>query len=737
MSKSLVIVESPTKAKTLKKYLGNGYEVLPTLGHIKDLPKTSLGVDVDNNFEANYVTIKGKNKVIKSIKESSKEVDKIYLGSDPDREGEAIAWHISEILGKKAKSYRILLHEITKEKVKKAIEEASSLNKNKYEAQIARRVLDRLVGYKLSPLLWQKIQRGLSAGRVQSVTVKIICDREREIKSFIPEEYWTIEVVLKTDKNEEFIARLIKINDEKPDIKQEASAKSICDELNIQNFIISDIVKKEKRRKPPPPYITSTLQQDGSRRLHFSAKRTMQLAQKLYEGIEVNNELVGLITYMRTDSLRITSEALDSVRKYINETYSEKFVPKEPNLFKNKKHIQDAHEAIRPTTFSLTPEKLKTCLSEDEFLLYELIWKRFVASQMADALFDSTQIDIKADKYLFRANGSVLKFSGFLELYKEADEKEGEAVLPELTMDSKLTKEKIIPAQHFTEPPPRFNESSLIAFLEENGIGRPSTYATIISNIQEKKYINRDNGKFIPNEIGFLVTDMLGTHFSDILNIQFTAKMEDELDLIEEGKKNYVNSLREFYDVFSQKLNTANLNLKNLRKEPEKTDIKCDKCGNEMVIKWGRNGKFLACSNFPACKNARDFEKNENGEIKIKEAKTTDIKCDKCGSPMVVKSGRFGEFLACSKYPECKSTKAISTEVKCPNEGCVGELVQKRSKFNKIFYACNQYPNCKFAIWYKPIPEKCPLCNHPFLVEKKIKDKTQIACINKECNYTK
>ena len=742
MARSLIIVESPTKVKTIKKFVGPDFDVRASLGHVKDLPKSRLGIDVDHDFKPTYEVIKEKKKVISDLKKSAQKADTIYLAPDPDREGEAIAWHIAEEIGTEKNIYRVLFNDLTKNTVLAAIQNPKTLDVNKYEAQQTRRLLDRLVGYQISPLLWEKVKRGLSAGRVQSVAVKIICDREKEIQDFITEEYWTVTATLEGTNPPPFNARIARIDDKKAKIENEAHVNEILKDLEAAEYIVSKIDKKEARRHPTPPFTTSKLQQEASRKLHFPAKKTMRVAQKLYEGIELGTEgYVGLITYMRTDSVRVASEALDEARSFILENYGTEHLPEKPRIFKTAKTAQDAHEAIRPSSVVYRPKDIEQFISKDEFRLYQLIWNRFVASQMKPAVFDQTIIDISADKYLFKAQGSVMKFPGFTVLYTESKENvesddEIGKILPDTSVGEALSPLSIDPQQHFTQPPPRFSEATLVRELEENGIGRPSTYAAILSTIQDREYTILITGRFHPTELGTLVNELLVENFGRIVDVDFTASMEEKLDLINECTVSRYETLKEFYTPFVAELVKAKKDMKNVKQEETPTDIVCDKCGSPMVIKWGKNGKFIACSNYPACKNTKNFVRDHNGAIQEVEAVSTDIVCDACGRAMTIKQGKYGRFLGCSGYPECLHTKPLDVGVTCPREGCGGYLCERQSKRGKIFFGCSNYPKCTYALWDKPIPEPCPQCNHPFLVEKVYRGKGTIkACPNKECGY--
>lgn len=743
MSRTLVIVESPAKAGTINKFLGKDFIVKSSIGHIKDLPKNKLGVDIENSFLPHYETIKGKGKVITELKKSAKSANKIYLATDPDREGEAIAWHIAEELnGCRKDIYRVLFNEITEKGVLAAIAAPEKLDRNKFESQQARRILDRLVGYQVSPLLWEKVRRGLSAGRVQSVAVRLIVEREREIRAFVPAEYWSITVELENEDGLRLKARLTKKDNEKLHIKNEGEANAILKDIEGKNFEVTAVEKKERKRNPLPPFITSKLQQDAARKLGFPAKKTMLIAQQLYEGVPLGKKgSVGLITYMRTDSTRISQDAIKDARQYILNTFGNEYLPSKPNLYPSKKGAQDAHEAIRPTYIQYTPVFVQGYLSKDHFLLYQLIWNRFIASQMPSAVFEQTNLQINAGRYLFQANGSVLKFAGWTLVYTETKDKdeEPEGELPLLKKGELLKLLKLAPKQHFTEPPPRFTEAALIKELEENGIGRPSTYAAIIATIQDRKYVAREQNQFIPTELGFVVTDLLVASFPDILNVEFTAHMEDDLDNIEDGKLKWLDAMNEFYTPFKKSLEKAKVEMKDVKRHEVSTDINCAQCGRPMKIKWGRNGEFLACSGYPECKNTKEFKIDGNGKIFAVEPfhEETDERCPNCGKTMNIRRGRFGRFLACPDYPSCKTTKPLSIGVKCPVTGCTGEMVERQSKKKKIFYSCSNYPKCRYALWDKPINERCPLCRFGILIEKASKAGKKIQCPNEGCTYEK
>ena len=775
MGKSLIIVESPTKARTITKYLGRGYTVMASVGHVKDLPTSKLGVDLENDFEPQYVTIKGKSKVLAEIKKKAEEADKVFLAPDPDREGEAIAWHIEqELLGKSKKKkkdgkiFRVLFNEITESAIKRALQSPGEIDMKLVNAQQARRVLDRIVGYQGSQLLWNKVRRGLSMGRVQSVAMRLICEREAERDAFRSEEYWSITALLAGINPPAFEAKLHHINGEEASIENAEQAGRIVGEIQGKTFVVQSIERREKKRNPVAPFITSRLQQEASRKLHFSPKKTMTLAQQLYEGIEIGAEgATGLITYMRTDSPRISNEATADAREVIQSRFGADYLPGTPNVYKTSKAAQEAHEAIRPTSAGRDPESIRQYLDHDQYNLYKLIWNRFIASQMVPAILDVTRIDSMPvdtnERYLFRSTGTVVKFPGHTIVYMEGVDKElpsqkpkadqeaddDERQLPELSEGERLrlveqdgqTVPGMVSKQHFTQPPPRYNEALLIKELEEKGIGRPSTYAAIISTIQDRKYVEKTEGRLVPTETGKTVNDFLLKGFPELINVDFTSQLEEQLDEVEEGNKQWVAAVRDFYLPFTREMERAKTipGPKDTVEPP--TDIPCEKCGRMMEIKWGRNGKFLACPAYkddPPCKNTQNFEKLPDGTIKIvpKQELTTDQVCDKCGSPMVVKTGRFGKFIACSGYPQCKTTKPLALGVKCPQPDCGGDLVQKRTRKGRSFFACSNYPKCEFAIWDRPVPKACPTCQAPFLVEKVSKQEGRsVQCRNQDCGY--
>jgi len=735
-SSDLVVVESPTKTKTLKKFLGRKYKVMATKGHIIDLPKSKLGVDVEDGFKPHYTVIRGKKQIIDEIVKQAKKSNRIFLAPDPDREGEAIAHHLFNRIKKFNDSiYRIQYNELTKKAVLKALEDAGQINDDKVMAQQARRILDRLVGYQVSPILWKTVLRGLSAGRVQSVALKIICQREEEIEKYVIKEYWKIKAQLQPKSKNEFTASLIKIDGKDFEISTETDAKDATKDIKAQEFKVANVKKEKKRRNPLPPFITSTLQQDAANRLRFAPQKTMYIAQELYEGIDLGNAgSIGLITYMRTDSVRIANEALEAARELIAEKYGTEYLPEKPRQFKSKKSAQDAHEAIRPTSVEYLPSEIKQYLSRDQYRLYNLIYSRFMASQMTPAVYDNIAIDIAAGKYLFRATSSQLAFDGFLKVYKIENGKNGNGngdepqILPELEKEDSLDLRELISSQHFTKPPPRFSEASLVKELEQNGIGRPSTYAQIIFTLKNRKYVNVEKRVLIPSELGRTVNRILIEHFPQVFNIEFTAHMEDELDKIEVGKDNWVDVLKEFYGPFSETLGEVQTKLKDIKATTqEETDEVCEKCGAPMVIRWGRNGRFLACSSYPDCRNTRPL----NGENGIEEL---DRDCPECKSKLVLRSGKFGRFIACSTYPECKYTEAISTGVKCPKNDCDGDLVEKRSRRGKQFFGCSKYPKCDFAVWNKPVKKEFLACKYPFMVEKDT-IKNSLHCKCSECNF--
>ena len=777
MNKPLIIVESPAKAKTISKYLDNKFVVKASMGHVRDLPKKDIGVDLENNFTPHYEVDASKKALITELKRCAKDSDSIYMASDHDREGEAIAWHLVNILEKELKGkpvHRIVFNEITKKSIKEAIETPSVIDVNKVDAQQARRILDRIVGYKISPFLWKLLRGTLSAGRVQSVALRLICEIDEEIKAFIPEEYWTVETEFWKDKLPPFKAILHSFEGKKVDLKNEEQTKAICTDLKDKKGNISSYKKSERDVQPPPPFITSTLQQDASGLLSFNAKKTMMIAQQLYEGLEIDGETLGLITYMRTDSVRISNEANEALRDFIEREYGKKKLIAKQRLFANKNAAQDAHEAIRPTYPWRTPESLKKYLSKDQHKLYELIWKRFTATQMIPMKLSTVSLEIECGKGLFKTSGSVVLENGFFEIYPHVNVATGEVIHPDYQLKDDLEKKDIKSIQHFTKPPAYYTEAQLIKELESKGIGRPSTYASITTTIVERKYVEIKDKKFYPTDLGHAVNKFLVANFDKLFNVDFTADMENKLDDIEYGKQDWHKLLSEYYteikglmeqvDIkeskkdlsqeteflcdkcnhkmitkfgrFGQFLACSNFpeckNIKSIKKDSSgqinvvekeviNTDIKCDKCKKDMLIKKTKKGtEFLACSGYPKCKNAKNFKRGADGSIEIVEAKTTDEKCPKCGSDMAVKSSKFGEFLACTNYPKCKHIKSSSLGVKCPNCGN-GEITQKRSKKAGAFYSCSNYPECKYISNNKPVDIKCTECGYYFLEEKQLK----------------
>jgi DNA topoisomerase-1 len=806
VAKSLVIVESPAKAKTINKFLGRDYTVKASMGHVRDLPVKTLAVDVNHDFKPKYEVVQGRKKVLDDLKKAAKSSKAIYLAADPDREGEAICWHLAQELKSARKPvHRVMFNEITKRAVQEAFTHPGRIDQRKVDAQQTRRILDRLVGYKISPLLWEKVRRGISAGRVQSVALRLVADREKEIRVFVPTEYWTItaELARLDGVGSAFPARLSRVNGEKATIPSQEDADRILAELSVPGteFRVASLVKKEKRRNPVPPFTTSKLQQEAARKLRFPVRKTMQVAQQLYEGIEVGDAgAVGLITYMRTDSTRISAEAQAEVRQFITDRYGPEFLPERPPTYKSGKGAQEAHEAIRPTSVLREPGQVAPYLTREQLALYTLIWNRLVASQMRPAIFDATTVDVAAGRFTFRANGQQMKFAGFMQVYVEGQdepvrgapaeseaEEDEERSLPPLLEGQALEHRAVLPAQHFTQPPPRFSEASLVKELEERGIGRPSTYAAILSVIQNRDYVVKDEGKFKPTELGEIVVDLLVESFPRILDPGFTAQMETKLDEIEEGTEDWLKAMHQFYGAFTKWLEKAKAKMKNVKAMEEPTDQVCEKCGRPMVIKWGRFGKFLACSGYPECKSTKELPGNgangaaagTNGQgetvgegqpcencgkpMVLKrgrfgpflacsgypECKTvvrigrsaapppqpTDQVCDKCGAPMVIREGRFGPFYSCSTYPTCKNLKPIPMGVDCPQ--CGAPLTARRTKRGRTFYGCSTYPKCDFTTWDRPVPESCPACHAPFLVEKRLKSGVKLKCVKDGCEYAR
>jgi DNA topoisomerase-1 len=736
-SRSLVVVESPTKVKTIQKYLDAGFIVKASMGHVRDLPKSSLGVNEKKGFKPEYKVLPAKKKVLDDLKKAAEKVTSLYIATDPDREGEAIGWHLAQELGiDKKNTHRILFNEITERAVKAAFQNPGKIDKNKVDAQQARRVLDRLVGYKLSPLLWDKIRRGLSAGRVQSVAVRLITEREREIVAFVPVEYWSLHARLLGQHPPEFTATLREVRGEKAALADEAATTAVMTALHGAQWRVKSVTRGERRRNPAPPFITSTLQQDASRKLHFSAKKTMMVAQQLYEGIELGDEgQVGLITYMRTDAVRVAAEAQGEARDWVTQRLGREYLPDSPPAYKSKKSAQDAHEAIRPSSVAQEPKALAPHLSKDQLALYRIIWERFLASQMLPAVYDTVAADITAGDCLFRAQGSTLKFAGFTAVYVESREEseqpaeeEQEAVVPPLVEGETLRLRALDPKQHFTQPPPRYTEASLVKTLEDLGIGRPSTYAQILGTIQDREYVRRDKGTLFPTELGIQVTDMLVPHFPEVMDVEFTAQLEESLDKIEEGNADWQETVGAFYKEFAKDLSKAGKKMENF-KEGVDAGQACPDCGKPLVEKWGRFGKFLACSTYPDCK----FTKDLGGRERPADEPTDEL-CPTCGKAMVIKHGRFGKFMACSGYPECKTTKPIPLGIPCPQDG--GQLVERRSKRGKTFYACANFPQCTFSVWSRPVSQPCPQCGAPFVTERVGRGgKITRACVKDGCGY--
>jgi DNA topoisomerase-1 len=720
-SSALVIVESPAKANTIKKFLGRGYEVVASVGHVMDLPKNKLGVDLDNGFSPEYVVTRGKKTLLEQIKKSAKSANEVYLALDMDREGEAIAWHIKEYIAPVQENVkRIIFNEITKTAIQQAIANPGTVDQNKVDAQQARRILDRLVGYKISPVLWQIFYYGLSAGRVQTVGLRLVCEREAEIEAFVAEEYWTVEGKLLSSDGSELPVKLTHHRGAKVDLKTKEETDAVLAALRAGGFRVASVVKKERRRNPQAPYITSTLQRDAARRLRFSAKKIMMLAQQLYEGVDLGEgDRVGLITYMRTDSVRVSDQARDHVREYISDTFGDDYLPAKPKDYKTSKKAQDAHEAIRPSDVTRAPDSMKGKLTKDQHALYDLIWRRFVASQMESARYDTTEVGIEAGKdgeYTLKANGRIMTFPGFLRVYEEQLGDEG-VELPPVGEGDALTLGTVDGTQHFTEPPPRYTEATLIKDLEDKGIGRPSTYASIVSIIQDRDYVLKESGRLQPTTLGRQVWVTLERFFPEVFDTSFTAQMEQELDKVEGGEFTWQHVVKDFYGPFQEALEHIDEKKEGLKTAlQEEVDVVCEKCGRKLIKKWGRNGQFLACPAYPECRYSRPLE-DDAAAVKL------DTTCPKCGGGMILKSGRYGRFAACERYPDCKYTESYAIGVDCPREGCDGNVVEKVSKRGKVFYGCSNYPKCDFASWDKPLAVACPSCGNPYLVQKSSKSR--------------
>jgi DNA topoisomerase I len=738
--RSLVVVESPTKVKTIQKYLDSKFVVKASMGHVRDLPKSKLGVDEKKKFKPEYRVLPAKKKVLDELKKAASGAEALYIATDPDREGEAIGWHLAQELGlPRSRTHRILFNEITERAVRAAFQHPGKIDTNKVNAQQARRVLDRLVGYKLSPLLWEKVRRGLSAGRVQSVAVRLITEREREIQAFVPVEYWSLHARLRGKNPPDFVAALKEVRGEKAELGSEAVTLAVMTELHGQQWTVKSVTRGERRRNPAAPFITSTLQQEAGRKLHFTAKKTMMLAQQLYEGITVGDEGgVGLITYMRTDAVRVASEAQAEAREWIAARLGREYLPDQPPSYRAKKNAQEAHEAVRPTSVAREPKTLARFLSKDQLALYRLIWERFLASQMLPAIYDTVTADIEAGPCLFRVQGSTLKFPGFTAVYVEsrpetspAAEEDNESVIPPLEVGEILKLLALDPKQHFTQPPPRYTEAALVKTLEEQGIGRPSTYAQILSTIQERGYVRREKGTLFPTELGMQVNDLLVPHFPEVMGVEFTAQLEESLDKIEEGDADWVDTVDTFYKQFARDLKSAGKRMENV-KVGQETGEPCPECGSPLMKKFGRFGSFLACSGYPECKYTKDLSGGRERPVD----EPTDEVCPTCGKPMVIKHGRFGKFIACSGYPECKTTKPVTLGIGCPEPECGGQLVERRTKRGKTFFSCSNYPTCKFALWTRPVAQACPQCGAPFTTERIGRGgRITRQCIRAECGY--
>jgi DNA topoisomerase-1 len=751
VKRSLVVVESPTKVKTIQKYLDPKYVVKASMGHVRDLPKSQLGVDPRKNFRPRYVISPSKKKVLDELKKAAEKSEALFVATDPDREGEAIGWHLAQELPvNKRKVYRITFNEITERAVKSAFQHPGKIDLKKVDAQQARRVLDRLVGYNLSPLLWDKVQRGLSAGRVQSVAVRLIVDREREIEAFRPEEYWSLHARLRAAHPPEFTATLREVGGEKASLADEAAVREVTGRLEGARYAVAAVTRGERRRSPAPPFITSTLQQEAGRKLGFTAKKTMAVAQQLYEGIDLGGEgPVGLITYMRTDSVQVARDAQAEARRLIGDRFGREYVPEAPPVYRSRGRAQEAHEAIRPSDVARDTRGLARHLTKDQVALYRLIWERFLASQMPPAVYDTVAADIAAEPdgqdsppdatpiALFRAMGQVLRFKGFTAVYVESREEsegvaeeEAESAIPPLEVGEILALLGLDPKQHFTQPPPRFTEASLVKALEELGIGRPSTYASILGTIiNDRGYVRRERRTLYPTQLGIEVTDLLKPFFPEIMDVEFTAQMEDSLDRIEEGDRAWADTVREFYARFEPDLRRAEKEMRNVKVGTE-TGEACPECGQPLLERWGRFGKFLACSGYPDCRYTRDLSGHERAADE-----PTDEACPTCGRPMVIKHGRYGRFVACSGYPECKTTKPLTLGIACPEPGCPGQLAARRSRRGRVFYGCSAYPTCTFAVWQRPIPEACPKCGAAFLTERAARGRTVRRCVRQGCDF--
>ncbi len=758
MANNLVILESPSKALTVKGYLGTNYKVIASFGHVRDLPKSSLGVDIENDFDAHYINIRGKGDLIKEIRREAKSANKIFLATDPDREGEAIAWHLAAALGiPEEKTQRICFHEVTKSAVKAAIKSPRPIDMNLVNSQQTRRILDRILGYKLSPLLWKNVKSGLSAGRVQSVATRIIVEREEKIRSFVPEEYWTIDSMLHSPDGKSFLVHFWGNEEGKVRLANEAEANAVANAVNGKPYTVNSVKKATRHKIPAAPFTTATLQQEAFRKLGFQSQRTMRVAQELYEGVNLGSEfggVQGLITYMRTDSVRISADAKENARDFIKQKYGDQYCPETPRVFKTKGSAQDAHEAIRPTNVELEPQRIRKQLSTDQFKLYKLIWECFVASQMESAELDTITIDFICEGYLFRTSGYSVSFPGYMALYEQSEDEARVTAdnprevkdirLPELVGGQKLDADDAELTQHFTEPPVRYNDSSLVQMLKDLEIGRPSTYVSIITTILARNYVKREGKAFVPTPLGEVTNKLMLENFPTIVDYGFTAEMEKSLDEIEDGNEEMLNVLRRFWADFAKQLEEAEKTIKEnaIEVPPEETDIICDKCGSRMVVRNGRFGKFAACPNYPTCRNtkpltapaAEDAGEGEEAKEQKKAPVIADFKCEKCGSDMVLRTGKFGSFYACSRYPECKFTKARvrETGVDCPK--CGAKIVTKFGRNHSVFYSCEKYPTCDFSSWDMPVHELCPDCGK-LLFRKK--GKNLLVCHEADCGYSR
>ena len=747
---NLVIVESPSKASTIKGYLGSNYKVIASKGHVRDLPKSSLGVDIENGFEPHYINIRGKGDLIKDIRKEAKNANKVFLATDPDREGEAISWHLAQALGIPVEeTLRVTFNEVTKTAVKAAIKEPRRIDMNLVDAQQARRILDRIVGYKISPFLWKNVRSGLSAGRVQSVATRIICEREEEIRAFVPVEYWTIDATLATLENKEFNVRFYGNKKGRIKLSSSEDAQKVLDAVSNSQFTVSSVKTAKKKKLPAPPFTTSTMQQEASKKLGFQSQKIMKVAQELYEGINIGSEnggVQGLITYMRTDSLRVSSDAMAEAKSYISEKYGDKYCPTSPRVYKSRASAQDAHEAIRPSRVGIEPLKIKKYLTNDQFKLYKLIWERFVASQMESAVLSTVTVDCESASYIFRASGYTVDFQGYMAVYEESEDdtkqnadevsEQRNIRLPALNERDALNTVSITPDKHFTEPPARYNDASLVKFLEEMGIGRPSTFATIISTIISRNYVKREGKSLVPTPTGELTNKLMIESFPDIVNYKFTAEMESDLDGIEQGNVAMKGVLEDFWRGFEKELSEADEKIKGAELDVpvEETDIICDKCGSKMIVKNGRFGKFAACPNYPQCRNTKPLVAPEQNEQKEKKQIIADFKCELCGADMVQRSGRYGSFFACSRFPSCSFTKQKTKDIGVPCPKCGSKIVMKNGKNKTVFYSCEKYPTCDFSSWDMPTNEKCPDCGE-ILYRKK--GQSIIFCHNKSCGFKK